>query len=193
MADPLADSSSEARNALARMARNHWKMFLFEGIVLVILGLLAVVVPPLASIAVTIVLGWLFLASGVAGLIGTFMARQSPGFWWSLFSAALAILAGGVLLARPLQGVLTLTFVLIAFFVFEGIASIMFAIEHKRELSDRWGWMLVAGLFDLAVAGIILAGLPGSAAWAIGLLVGINLVFGGTALIAMGLRAKPAA
>jgi uncharacterized membrane protein HdeD (DUF308 family) len=76
------------------------------------------------------------------------------------------------------------------FFVIEGVASIMFALEHKRELSGRWGWMLPSGIVDLILATIIFAGLPGTAAWAIGLLVGINMVFGGSALIAMALRAR---
>jgi hypothetical protein len=91
---------------------------------------------------------------------------------------------------RPLRGVLSLTLVLIAFFVIEGIASIMFALDHKRELSGRWGWMLASGIIDLILATIILAGLPGTAVWALWLLVGINMVFGGSALIAMALYAR---
>src|SRR5208337_3855961 len=107
---------------------------------------LAVMVPPLAGLAATVLFGWLFLISGIAGLITTFAMRQAPGFWWSLASAVIAIVAGGLLLAQPVQGMLTLTFVLIAFFILEGVATIMFALEHKRSLSGRWGWMLVSGI-----------------------------------------------
>src|SRR3954447_8790525 len=96
------------RSEMTATVRQHWKAFLFEGILLVVLGLAAMIVPPLASLAVTIFLGWMFLISGVAGLALTFWARQMPGFWWSLLSAALAVVAGILLLARPLQGVLTL-------------------------------------------------------------------------------------
>jgi uncharacterized membrane protein HdeD (DUF308 family) len=116
--------------------------------------------------------------------------RQAPGFWWSLVSAVLAIAAGIVLLMWPLSGIVTLTLILIVFFVVEGIVSIMFALEHKRELSGRWGWMLVSGITDLILAAVVIAGLPGSVAWALGLVVGINMVFGGTALIAMALDAR---
>lgn len=116
--------------------------------------------------------------------------RQAPGFWWSLVSAILGIAVGIVLLLWPLSGVLSLTLVLIVFFVIEGVASIMFALEHKRELSGRWGWMLASGIIDLIMAAIIFAGLPGTAVWAIGMLVGINMVFGGSALIAMALHAR---
>jgi uncharacterized membrane protein HdeD (DUF308 family) len=168
----------------------HWKAFLFEGIVLAVLGLAAMIVPPLASLAVTIFLGWMFLISGVAGLIVTFWARQMPGFWWSLFSAALAVLAGLVLLARPMQGVLTLTIVVGAFFLAEGVATIMYSLEHRRELSERWSWLLVSGLMDILISFLIISGLPGSAEWAIGLLVGINLVLGGASLIGMALAAR---
>src|SRR5437763_8392322 len=168
----------------------HWKAFLVEGIVLALLGLAAMIVPPLASLAVTIFLGWMFLISGIAGLVVTFWARQMPGFWWSLISAALAVLAGLVLLARPMQGVLTLTVVVGAYFLAEGVATIMYALEHRRELSERWSWLLVSGILDILIAAMIIAGLPGSAEWAIGLLVGINLLFGGAALIGVALAAR---
>ncbi|MGP0093870.1 MAG: HdeD family acid-resistance protein [Xanthobacteraceae bacterium] len=183
-------SFDAVRDAVAKSLGEHWKLFLIEGIILVVLGVLAVIVPPLASLAVTVLFGWLFLISGIIGLITTFAMRQAPGFWWSLVSAIIAIVAGGLLLAQPIQGMLTLTFVLIAFFIIEGVATIMFALEHKRSLSGRWGWMLVSGIVDLFLAAIILIGLPGAAAWALGLIVGINLVFGGTSLIAMALAAR---
>jgi uncharacterized membrane protein HdeD (DUF308 family) len=170
----------------------HWKAFLIEGIVLVVLGLVAIVVPALASLAITIFLGWLFLVSGAVGLAMTFWARQMPGFWWSLLSALLAIGAGIALLARPAQGALTLTIVVGAYFLAEGVFTIMYALAHRRDLSERWGWLLASGALDLILAGIIIAGLPGSALWAIGLLVGIDMVFGGVSLIGMALAARDA-
>jgi uncharacterized membrane protein HdeD (DUF308 family) len=170
--------------------REHWKAILIEGILLVILGLAAMIVPPLASLAVTIFLGWMFLISGVAGLALTFWARQMPGFWWSLISALLAIGAGIILLAQPVQGTLTLTIVVGAYFLAEGVATIMYALEHRRELSERWSWLLVAGIMDLLIAAVIILGLPGSALWAVGLLVGINLLFGGASLIGMAFAAR---
>lgn len=188
MTDP---QTRPAMPDIQSIVSKHWKLFLAEGIVLVVLGIGAIIVPPIAGLAVTLLLGWLFLIGGIFGLVVTFWAREMPGFWWSLFSAALSVLAGLVLIARPMEGLLTLTVVLTAFFVLEGIASIMFALDHKRELSGRWGWVVAAGVFDLLIAAMILAGLPGSAAWAIGLLVGINMVFGGSSLIGMALAAKP--
>jgi uncharacterized membrane protein HdeD (DUF308 family) len=181
---------SQLQSAIAQSIREHWVLFLIEGIVLVVLGILAIIVPPLATITFTLFLGWLFLISGIMGLITTFWARHSPGFWWSLLSAVLAIAAGIVLLVEPLRGAVTLTLLLIVFFIIEGVLTIMYAFEHKKDLSGRWGWMLVSGIIDLILAAIILIGLPGTAAWALGLLVGINMLFGGSALIAMALHAR---
>ena len=180
------------QTALTASLRSHWKLFLIEGIVLVILGLAAVMLPLIATLATAILVGWVFLLSGIIGLAATFRMRHAPGFWWSLLSGIIGIAAGIVLLRWPLSGALSLTLVLTIFLVLEGVVSIMFALEHKRELSGRWGMMLLSGLVDLLLAGIIFAGLPGAAAWAIGLLVGINMIFGGSALIAMALHARDA-
>ena len=186
----LPQDFTKLQSEMSAAVREHWKAFLFEGILLVVLGLAAMIVPPLASLAVAIFLGWMFLISGVVGLALTFWARQMPGFWWSLISAALAVLAGLVLLARPVQGVLTLTIVISAYFLAEGVTTIMYALEHRRELSERWSWLLFAGIVDILIAAMIVAGLPGSAEWAIGLLVGINLLFGGASMIGMALAAR---
>jgi uncharacterized membrane protein HdeD (DUF308 family) len=186
----LPQDITRLQSSMNAVVREHWKAFLFEGVLLAVLGLAAMIVPSLAGLAVTIFLGWMFLVSGIAGLALTFWARQMPGFWWSLISAALAIGAGIILLARPVQGTLTLTIVVGAYFLAEGVATIMYALEYRRELSERWSWLLVAGIFDIVIAGIIIAGLPGSALWAVGLLVGINLLFGGASLIGMALAAR---
>ena len=181
------------RRVAATAMHEHWVFFLVEGILLLVLGAIAILLPVLATIALTIVIGWLFLVSGVVGLFTTFWMRSAPGFWWSLLSAALGIVVGILLLAAPVTGALSLTLMLIAFFIVEGIASIMFALDHKREMSGNWGWMLVSGIVDLVLAIMIFTGLPSTAAWAIGLLVGINMVFGGAALVAMALHARKAA
>lgn len=184
------DEFSRLQSAMSQAAKAHWKAFLFEGILLAILGIAALILPPLASLAITIFLGWMFLVSGIGGLTVTYWARATPGFWWSLISAALAVLAGMLLLARPMQAVLTLTIVLGAYFLAEGVTTIMYALEHRRELSSGWSWLLISGLVDIAIAFMVITGLPSSAEWAIGVLVGINLLFGGATLIGMALAAR---
>jgi uncharacterized membrane protein HdeD (DUF308 family) len=187
---PSPEDFTRLQSAMSQTVKAHWKAFLFEGILLAVLGIAALIVPPLASLAIAIVLGWMFLISGIGGLIVTYWARSTPGFWWSLISAALAVLAGMLLLARPMQAVLTLTIVLGAYFLAEGVATIMYALEHRREPSGRWSWLLISGLVDIAIAFMVITGLPSSAEWAIGVLVGINLLFGGATLIGMALAAR---
>jgi len=175
---------------VATALHRHWKLYLAEGIVLLVLGAIAILVPPIAMLAVTIVLGWLFFISGMVGLATSFWMRQAPGFLWSLISALLGIVVGLLLLASPLTGAFSLAVLLVAFFIIEGAASIMFSLDHKRELSGQWGWILVSGIVDLLLAAMILASLPSTATWALGLLVGINMLFGGSALIAMAPHAR---
>ena len=176
--------------AVAKALHAHWRLFLFEGLVLLVLGLLAIVLPRIATVAIELLLGWLLLISGVIGLITTLRMRSAPGVGWAMVSAFLGIAAGLILLWGPLSGAITMALILTLFFLLEGIASILYALDHRRELSGRWGWMLFSGVVDLLLAGLIFLGLPGTAAWAIGLLVGINMIFGGSALIGMALRAR---
>src|SRR5258705_12184597 len=122
-------NTEQIQSAMAASLREHWRLFLVEGIILVILGLAAIVIPPIATLAVELLFGWLFLFSGIAGAITTFLMREAPGFWWSLVSAILAIAVGVVMLLWPLSGVLTLTVLLITFFIIEGVVSIMFALK----------------------------------------------------------------
>jgi uncharacterized membrane protein HdeD (DUF308 family) len=188
MANALNATPGDTRRAAA--LGDHWRFFLIEGIVLVVLGAAAILVPVVASLAVAVLLGWLLLMSGVVGLFMTLKSRGAPGFGWSLLSAVVGIVAGVVLLAWPLSGVLSLTLVLSTFLVIEGIVTIFYALEHRRS-AGQWGFMVFSGLVDLALAAMIFEGWPGTAAWAIGLLVGINLLFGGAALTTMALKARP--
>jgi uncharacterized membrane protein HdeD (DUF308 family) len=181
-------SDAGISGAISRFSR----MFLIEGVILVILGVLAAIAPQIATVAVTILIGWLFVIAGVVGLITSLMARELPGFWWAILSAVISIIAGGLLLGSPMTGAFSLTLVLIVFFILEGVATILFALDHRRELPGRWGMMLASGIITLALAAIIFAGLPGTADWALGLLVGIDLIFGGVALIGFGLAARSA-
>jgi uncharacterized membrane protein HdeD (DUF308 family) len=190
MAPGQPNAAAEIRSAVNAAIHRHWGLFLFEGIVLIILGTLAVLVPAVASVAATIVFGWILLLSGIMGLVSTLRARHAPGFGWSLLSAVLGIAAGIILLVTPLQGVLSLTAVLIAFLIIEGVATVLFALEHRKGASGRWSWLLASGILDIALGGILLAGLPGTAVWALGLLVGINMIFGGWALVWMALHAR---
>src|ERR1700733_16192120 len=118
-------TGSDLQRSVVSAIHAHWGLFLFEGIMLVILGAAAIILPEVATLAFTLVIGWLFLISGGVGLVTTFWMRNAPGFWWALVSAAIALAAGVVLILWPISGTLSLTLVLIAFFLVEGIATLM--------------------------------------------------------------------
>jgi uncharacterized membrane protein HdeD (DUF308 family) len=188
--------------AVETAIRDHWVLFLAEGSALIVLGFLAAIVPSIGDASVTVVLGWLFLLSGMVGLATTFWARHAPGFVWSLVSAALGILVGGALIAQrtgdlygapigwPFESIGSLWLVLACFFLIEGIASIMLALEHRGQFSGRWAWMLASGIVDIALASLVIFSFRGASAWIMGLLVGINMIVGGASMIAMGLHAR---
>jgi uncharacterized membrane protein HdeD (DUF308 family) len=158
-----------------------------EGAILILLGFVAAFVPFGIAIAL---FWWLFLIGGIAGLITTLAMWKAPGFWWSLLSAALAITVAMVLFAVPELAVVGFPLLLMAFLVLEGIATIMLALEHWRQLSGRWAWMLASGIVDLALAGFIVVGFPTTASWALGLILAVNLIFGGGAVIGMALAVR---
>jgi uncharacterized membrane protein HdeD (DUF308 family) len=167
------------------MALNHRRSYLIEGGILVILGLIAMALPAVAGPGTTRALGWLLLVAGAAGLIGMLAARHAPGFVWLLLSASLAVLTGILLIWDPAAGILTLTLVLILFFLIDGALMITAAIEHMREAAPRWALMFVGGVVDLVLGGIFLAGLPDTFTWAPSVLVGFDLLIAGGALMAM--------
>lgn len=165
----------------------HWVPQLIEGIVLILLGFIAVFVPFGLGIAI---FGWLFLIGGATGLITTLVMRHAPGFWWSLLSAFLAIGIGTAIFVMPELAIVGFPLLLMAFLVLEGLVTIMLALEHWRELKGRWVWILASGIVDLSLAAFIVIGLPATAAWALGLILAVNLIFGGGAMIGMALALR---
>ncbi|HVO16777.1 MAG TPA: DUF308 domain-containing protein [Alphaproteobacteria bacterium] len=189
----MVDSSSpqleQIQHKFAEAIQAHWKLFLIQGIAMILLGLIAVALPNIATLAIAIFIGWLFLIGGVVRALSVWRARAAPGFGWSLATALVAIVLGLILVLRPLEGVLTLTMVLIALFLVEGVAAIVIALEFRRHIR-QWGWTLFNGIVDLILAYLIFAGWPSTAAWAIGLLVGINMLFLGLSLTMTALAGR---
>jgi uncharacterized membrane protein HdeD (DUF308 family) len=177
-------------DALKDALKTHWKLFLFQGVVMIILGILAVAWPALATIAVDLYVGWLFLISGTVGLVAMFSARDVPAFFWTLLTAVLATAVGVLLIWKPVEGALSLTIVLTAFFIAEGIFQIVASFSYRDVMPGAWGWMLVSGISDLILAGILIVYWPVSAAWALGLLVGVNLITSGVAIVTAAIEAR---
>jgi uncharacterized membrane protein HdeD (DUF308 family) len=170
--------------------RDHWVLFLIQGVVMAILGLFAIAAPVIATLAVDIYAGWLFLISGIVGIVTLFTRQNISSFLWTLIAAVLALVVGVLLIWRPAAGVLSLTLLLIGFFIAEGVVQILAAFKYRSAVGNAWTWMLFSGIVDLILAAIILMGWPGTAAWTLGLLVGINLFLSGLALVMTSLAGR---
>jgi len=170
------------QSAVRKAIGLHWRIFLFHGVALIVLGVLAIASPVLATVAVEIFVGWLFVIGGVVGLVAMFSAHDVPAFLWSLLTAALSVVVGALLIWKPITGVLSLTIALTAFFIVEGVFQAVTSIAYRSSMPGAWGWMLASGVADLVLAAIIIMGLPFSAAWTLGLLAGVNLITSGVAI-----------
>ena len=168
----------------------HWRLYAFEGVVMIVLGVLAIAYPVFATLAVDLYLGWLFLFAGLLALIAMVSTRDVPGFWWALVTALLSIAVGVMLLWKPAEGVISLTVVLMAFFVVEGVFQTAAALSYREIIPHSWGWLLASGLADLALAAIVISGWPGTVGWTLGLLAGVSLITSGWAIemVAFGVR-----
>lgn len=173
------DMQSVVRGALAA----HWRLLILQGIIMVALGILAIVEPVVATLAVDFFVGWLFVISGLVGLAVMVSARDAQVFVWTFLTAALSLVVGILLIWRPIAGTVSLTAVLTALFIAEGVFQTVMSIAYRDVIPNTWGWMLLSGLSDLALAVIIILGWPGTAVWVIGLLVGVNLITSGFATV----------
>lgn len=182
----ITDIQHSVRNAV----RLHWHVFLAQGVIMTILGVLAVIWPQISTVAVDVYVGWLFLLSGVVGLVTMFFAPAVSAFFWSLFTAGLSLFVGILLLWHPIEGAVSLTLVLVAFFIAEGVFQIAVSLSHREAFPDSWGWMLASGIADLILAALIISGWPGTAGWALGLIVGVNLITSGIAIIMVAVTAR---
>ena len=166
----------------------HWGWLLALGILMIILGAIAIAAPVAATIAVQFMLGWLLVITGIAEGIHAFMVRGWRGFLLELPSAVLYLGVGILLLVNPLEGALALTIVLAAFLGVEGIFKIIMAMRVRDH--DGWGWLLASGILSVILGVLIWAQWPASGLWVIGLLVGIQLLFTGWSLVMLALAAR---
>jgi uncharacterized membrane protein HdeD (DUF308 family) len=175
---------------LRQTLHDNWGVFLVQGILLVIGGAAAILLPQVATVAFSIFLGWLLLIVGAVHFVSLLTSRQMPGFWGSLLLSALMVILGGLLIFRPLQGVISLTIALVAYFIIHGFATLYLAFSLRMDTS-RWVWLLLGVVLDFLLAGLVIAGWPNTAGWILGLYVGINMLFAGFALIFAALGARP--
>src|SRR5512132_499904 len=164
------------REAMRETVRRHSLWYLIQSALMILAGILALVYPVVSSVGVVFLLGWLLIISGIVQGISLVDVRNVPHFWLQLVSVVLSVIVGVLLLRHPGEGLLTLTLLLIVFFIVEGISKV------TVRPFPNWGWVLASGIVGILLALYLWANLPITAVWLLGVLLGIQLICEGAAL-----------
>jgi uncharacterized membrane protein HdeD (DUF308 family) len=183
-----ADADAEVLARLREEVARHWKLVLGIGVVSILAGAFAILAPAVASISVTVLVGWALLIGGAVQLAHAFRGEFGWDVAWRLLVAVATVVAGLWILLAPLTGTITLTVVLVAWFWFAGVTRLM-AWWRTRDVEGSWT-LALSGVLAIVLGILIWADLPSSATWAIGLLVGIDLLFAGADLVAIALAGR---
>jgi len=169
-------------------AKKNSGFLIFLGILTVIFGVIAIASPLITGVAVAVFVGFLLLASGVAQIVHALKSKQwGTGFWGTVIGL-LGVVAGLLMIFRPLVGLVTMTMLLAIYFLVDGISEIIAAFKIKPD--QGWGWVLFNGIIAVLLGLMIWRQWPVSGAWAIGLLVGIHILMTGWSMIILGSGAK---
>ena len=175
--NPLPES---AQHLVDKLGRYRTTLF-WTGIAMAIIGLLAVAFPIIATLSVELLVGWLFIFAGIVGFVGAFSYHGTGPFFGALLLALLKLVAGVFLLINPAAGVVALTLVVAVLFMVEGAMQLALAFELKAG-SGR-GWMIFSAIIAILAGILIAANLPGASVFLLGLLVGVNFLCTGIAMV----------
>jgi uncharacterized membrane protein HdeD (DUF308 family) len=176
----LEAAAQVMRDAMRETIRRHSLWYLVQGGLMVLGGILALVYPVLSTAAVLLLLGWILIITGVIQGISLIGARSVPHFWLQLVSVVLSVIVGVLIIRHPAEGLLTITLLLIVFFMIEGISKVIFSLTIRPF--PNWGWVLASGVVGILLALFLWASLPVTAVWLLGVLLGILLISEGAAL-----------
>ncbi len=181
-------ASHVIREAMREKVKRHSFWYILQSVLMILGGILALVFPIISSVAIVIFLGWLLIFSGVLQAFSLIDVRHVPHFWLQLVSVVLSVLVGILFLRNPGAGLLTLTLLLIVFFMVEGISKIIFSLTIRPF--PNWGWVFASGLVGILLAFYLWANTPVTAIWLLGVLLGIELISEGAALGSMAWQAR---
>jgi uncharacterized membrane protein HdeD (DUF308 family) len=180
MSMSLEAAAQVMREALRETVRRYSLWYLVQGGLMALGGVLALVYPVLSSAAVIVLLGWILIITGIIQGISLIGARSVPHFWLQLVSVALSVIVGVLILRNPTAGLLTVTLLLVVFFMIEGISKVIFSLTIRPF--PNWGWVLASGVLGILLSLFLWASLPITAVWLLGVLLGIQLISEGAAL-----------
>ncbi len=181
-------ASQVIREAMREKVKRHSFWYLLQSALMILGGILALVFPVISSVAIVVFLGWLLIFSGALQAFSLIDVRHVPHFWLQLVSVVLSVLVGILFLRNPGAGLLTLTLLLIVFFMVEGISKIIFSLTIRPF--PNWGWVFASGVVGILLAFYLWANTPVTAIWLLGVLLGIELISEGAALGHMAWQAR---
>ncbi|MFC4543884.1 HdeD family acid-resistance protein [Halosolutus amylolyticus] len=181
--------TTDSDSAAEYTVEKGWRTLAIAGGVVGLIGLLAIALPFVAGISIALVLGGLLVLSGLVHGAHAFTARGWKGSLWQVTLAVVSVIAGLALLVNPVVALVTLTLLLVAYLLVDGVAELVMA----ARMADQPGRAAVAvsGVISIVLAGLLWAGFPASAAWAIGLLVGISLFMTGISMAVVAYAGRP--
>jgi len=165
-----------------------WKVLMGIGVLAIFVGCVAILVPAVAAVGTAIFIGWILLVAGAFLIAAAFSAVSVGSLVLRLLWAILTVVVGVWLIVEPHSGTLTLTLVLGIYFLFMGLSRIAVAFLGRGQ--PNAGLVGLSGVAGLLIGILILIKFPSSADWAIGLLVGIDLIFAGWTLTSIALVGK---
>jgi len=181
-------ASQVIQEAMREKVKQHSFWYIIQSGLMILAGILALIFPVISSVAIVLFLGWLLIFSGILQAVSLIDARHVPHFWLQLVSVVLSVLVGVLFLRNPGAGLLTLTLLLIVFFMVEGISKVIFSLTIRPF--PNWGWVFASGVISILLAFYLWANTPVTAIWLLGVLLGIELICEGAALGRMAWHAR---
>ncbi|MCU4925121.1 DUF308 domain-containing protein [Halobacteria archaeon AArc-dxtr1] len=166
-----------------------WQLIAITGGVIALLGILAIAFPFVTGLSVAYVLGAVLVVSGIVHGAAGITHRRWTGAVWQLAVGAVTVIAGLLMLANPVLGLVTLTVLAIAYLLVDGITEL--AASRRVEGTDR-RYIVASGILSLVLAGLLWAGFPASAAWAVGVIVGVSLLSTGASMFVISMSGRRA-
>ncbi len=172
----LSDMRRRVESAIAE----HRGWYMFQGVIFILAGILAMVLPSATAVGFELLIGALLL---VSGLIQGIASLRSKTHWWSLLSSMASVIIGGLMLFNPAAGTLALATILAVFLAIEGVTELLLSLQFRP--ASNWGWLLLSGLVSLGLAILLFVGWPGLTIAFLGIIIGINFLLYGISLLAM--------
>lgn len=160
------------------------------GAIIAVLGVFAILAPFVTGLSLAILLGAFLVVGAIVHVAHAFSAGSFWGAVWQVLLGVLYGFAGISFMANPVVGLTTLTILAIAFFVVDGVVEIGWSIAGRGN--EGWLWLFASGVLSLLVAGMLWVGFPATAAWAVGVLFGVNLLVTGISLVGLGRATRKA-